>query len=173
MGTIHSNQSQNISNSQQTESAIDPLYYVLGKSLSIPGEKNSNRLDSISYSEQIWHSPVALHLPRRTSAVQNSATMFNFPPSPLLQYKDYSMQQKFKCDQCGMVFSSDGTLFKHKTRFCIGVKDSGIGRKPNYSEDEDIGSTTNYTKRLSVTIRKTVPHSSSIEKVRFCLHIIF
>ena len=68
--------------------------------------------------------------------------------------------QKYKCDQCGMVFPSNDALFKHKTRFCIGVKDSGIGRQPVYSDDEEL---ENQTRRS--TVRKVVRHHSPVEKV--------
>ena len=70
-------------------------------------------------------------------------------------------QQKYKCDQCGMVFPSDDSLFKHKTRFCIGVKDSGINRQPVYSDDEE---NHNPTKRFNQ--RKVIRHQSPVEKVR-------
>jgi len=83
-------------------------------------------------------------------------------------------QKKLKCDQCGMVFPSDRALHKHKRRFCIGVKDSGIGRNPIYSDDEEIDNTTsrrynNHTKQSAV--KNIIPHQSSLAKVRFCLHI--
>lgn len=65
--------------------------------------------------------------------------------------------QKYKCDQCGMVFPSNEALFKHKMRFCIGVKDSGIGRQPVYSDDEELENQTR---------RSTVRHHSPVEKVR-------
>lgn len=70
-------------------------------------------------------------------------------------------QQKFRCDQCGMAFPSDESLFKHKTRFCIGVKDSGINRHPVYSDDEDY---VNQSKR-TIT-QKVVQHQTPIEKKR-------
>jgi hypothetical protein len=113
---------------------------------------------------------------------QKSATISNFPSSlsPLLQHIRYSSdmftEKKLKCDQCGMVFPSDRALYKHKRRFCIGVKDSGIGRKPIHSDDEEIDNTNshrynNHTKQSAV--KNIIPHQSSVEKVRFCLHISF
>ena len=33
-----------------------------------------------------------------------------------------------KCDQCGMNFSSEATMQKHKEKFCIGLPDSGNNR---------------------------------------------
>jgi hypothetical protein len=79
-----------------------------------------------------------------------------------------STQQKYKCDQCGMIFPSNESLFKHKTRFCIGVKDSGIGRRPIYSDDEDIQGNTQRSTTRKVVIR----HHSPVEKVRFRLYIL-
>ena len=72
------------------------------------------------------------------------------------------IQQTFKCNQCGMIFPTDEALFKHRTRFCIGLKDSGIGRQPIYSDDEDI---SGYTNRSS--FRKTKQNPSPIDKVIF------
>jgi len=108
-------------------------------------------------------------------SLQKSATISNFPSSlsPLLQHihssSDMFTQKKLKCDQCGMVFPSDRALYKHKRRFCIGVKDSGIGRKPIYSDDEEIDRYNNHTKQSAV--KNIIPHQSSLAKVRFCLHI--
>lgn len=64
----------------------------------------------------------------------------------------------FKCDQCGMVFSSDEALFKHRTRFCIGANDSNNGRKVYYSDDEDIN---------GYTSRRVISHQSPSERVKF------
>ena len=74
-------------------------------------------------------------------------------------------QQKCKCDQCGMVFPSSDNLFKHKTRFCIGVEDSGIGRKPVDSDDENVhyNKNDNYNRRSPV--RRIIRHQSSATKV--------
>ncbi|UJR30693.1 hypothetical protein I4U23_018214 [Adineta vaga] len=46
------------------------------------------------------------------------------------------LYQTIKCAQCGMTFPNDEALAKHKTKFCVGVKDSGIGRKYHSSDDE-------------------------------------
>lgn len=95
-------------------------------------------------------------------------TVPSSPPPPIVEYpKAMTSYQKYKCDQCGMVFPSNESLFKHKTRFCIGVKDSGIGRQPVYSDDEDL---ENQTRRS--TVRKVVRHQSPpapVEKVRFLI----
>jgi hypothetical protein len=191
IGIICTSQPQNISNPQQTKSTVDSLSYVLGKNRSIPGENYSyrfkknfdtNRLDFIPYSQHVWYLPITLHLPRTTLVLQKAATISNFPSSlsPLLQHIHYSShmftQENFKCDQCGIVFPSDRALYKHKRRFCIGVKDSGIGRKPIHSDDEEIDNTNshrynNHTKQSAV--KNIIPHQSSVEKVRFCLHISF
>ncbi len=42
-----------------------------------------------------------------------------------------------KCDQCGMMFSSEVGLTKHKEKFCIGLPDSGNNR-----EDLTLGDTS-------------------------------
>lgn len=94
------------------------------------------------------------------------------PAPPIVEYPSTMMSyQKYKCDQCGMVFPSNESLFKHKTRFCIGVKDSGIGRQPVYSDDEDL---ENQTRRS--TVRKVVRHYSPpppppVDKVCFICFI--
>lgn len=173
MGTLWSKQPQNLSNPQQTKPPINSSSYLLGKNTSVLQEEtpvqldnhfDHNRLHFIPDSERLWDSPLPLRLPK-----------FNRPlsPPPLrLEYQDkMPTQQKYKCDQCGMVFPSDDSLFRHKTRFCIGVKDSGIGRQPVYSDDEEIE-----TKRS--TGRRTIQHQSPVEKVRFykslkAYHILF
>ncbi|CAF3829025.1 unnamed protein product [Adineta steineri] len=76
------------------------------------------------------------------------------------------IQQYFKCDQCGMKFPTDEALFKHKTRFCIGVKDSGIGRKFIYSDDEGTDITTNKNYTIQSAGTSVLQHKSSVEKKR-------
>jgi hypothetical protein len=167
MGTLHTKRSQNLS----TSPPIDASSYLLGKNQSIPGEKTSNdfdinRLNFIPDSEQQWNSPLTLRLPRTAPVFERSTPLFN-RPIPLEYSTNMPTQQKYKCDQCGMIFPSNESLFKHKTRFCIGVKDSGIGRKPVYSDDEDIQGNTQRS-----TIRKVIRHHSPVEKVRFRLYIL-
>ena len=70
--------------------------------------------------------------------------------------------QTFKCDQCGMVFPTDESLFKHRTRFCIGVRDSGIGRQLYYTDDEQTNAHTNRS-----TFTKFIQPQSASEKVIF------
>ena len=72
------------------------------------------------------------------------------------------IHQTFKCHQCGMVFSTDEALFKHRTRFCIGLKDSGIGRNLIYSDDEEMNG---YTNRSG--LGKNEQNQSPVNKVRF------
>jgi hypothetical protein len=163
MGTLWSKQSPNLSNPPQLKTPIDSSSYLLGKNQPIPSEQSPsqlnnnfdyNRLHFIPDSDRLWNSPLTPPLPRS-----------NRPLSPPLRlhYIDYSTrmptQQKYKCDQCGMVFQSDDALFRHKTRFCIGVKDSGISRQPVYSDDEDHDTTRS-------TGRKTVQHQTPTIKVR-------
>jgi hypothetical protein len=150
MGTLCSRQSQNPPKS----SMIDPSSYLLGNN---PGEKNfdTNQLNFVPDSEQQWNPPLTLPVLKR------SISPINIPSTDMLTH------QKYKCDQCGMIFPSNESLFKHKTRFCIGVKDSGIGRQPVYSDDEQI---EDHTKRS--TVRKIVRHQSPIQKVIFRLFIL-
>lgn len=72
------------------------------------------------------------------------------------------MQITFKCDRCGMIFPTDEALYKHRTRFCIGAVDSGIGRKVYYSDDEDFNDYTNRPR-----LRKVIEHQSPAERVSF------
>ena len=72
------------------------------------------------------------------------------------------IQPTFKCNQCGMIFPTDEALFKHRTRFCIGLKDSGNGRRVYYSDDEE---TNGYTNRPR--FRKIEQIESPAEKVSF------
>jgi hypothetical protein len=170
MGTLCTKQSQNLSKTSSPPPPIDSSSYMLGKNRSNPGEKTSydfdvNQLNFIPDSEQLWDPPLTLPLPRTTSVLERSTSLSNLP-----KRIDYSTnmptQHKYKCDQCGMVFPTDESLFKHKTRFCIGVKDSGIGRQPIYSDDEEIDE---YSKRS--TTRKVIQHQSPIEKVRLIFYI--
>jgi hypothetical protein len=112
-------------------------------------------LNFVPDSEQQWDPPPALPVLKRPRSRVNFST-------PIFYSKDMPTYQKYKCDQCGMIFPSNESLFKHKTRFCIGVKDSGIGRQPVYSDDEEA---ENHTKRS--TVRKIIRHRSPVEKVIF------
>ncbi|CAF4564929.1 unnamed protein product [Rotaria sp. Silwood1] len=159
MGTSSTKPSRNITKPQGIKPTVDSSSYILGKNTSTAPEKNSNQLDNnfeynrlnfIPDSKKLWDLPVTSRVPRTTSVLQKSSTISNLSVSPQkrLQYldnsPDMSNQRKYKCDQCGIVFPSDEALFKHKTRFCIGVKDSGIGRKPVYSDDEEIDNNSSY-----------------------------
>ncbi|CAF1335818.1 unnamed protein product [Rotaria sordida] len=68
------------------------------------------------------------------------------------------IQLTVKCNQCGMIFANDEVLFKHKSRYCIGNKDSNIRRQQNYLDNNEIN---NYTRP---TLRKVITHQSPIEK---------
>ena len=65
------------------------------------------------------------------------------------------MSHIYKCGRCGMTFSSDEALYKHRTRFCIGAMSSSTG-KLNYSDDE------NPNPRTSRTLMK---YASPVDKV--------
>jgi len=117
-------------------------------------DRNPIELNFIPDSERQWNSSVPLHVPQTLSVVKRSE---NFDYSPRM-----STQQKYKCDQCGMVFPSDDSLFKHKARFCIGVKDSGINRQPIYSDDEDYPSPSKRT-----LPQKVIRHHSPVDRVCF------
>jgi len=69
------------------------------------------------------------------------------------------IENTFKCDRCEMIFPTDEALFKHRTRFCIGIIDSGTGRKIYYSDDEDINESNRST------LKKIVKNQLPIEKV--------
>ncbi|CAF1157985.1 unnamed protein product, partial [Rotaria sordida] len=62
------------------------------------------------------------------------------------------IQLTVKCNQCGMIFANDEVLFKHKSRYCIGNKDSNIRRQQNYLDNNEIN---NYTRP---TLRKVITH---------------
>jgi hypothetical protein len=76
--------------------------------------------------------------------------------SPLIM----PIQQTFKCHQCGMVFPTDEALYKHRSRFCIGLKDSGVERNLYYSDDEEING---YTSRAR--LRTLDRNQSPVNKV--------
>ncbi|CAF1056579.1 unnamed protein product [Adineta ricciae] len=75
--------------------------------------------------------------------------------------------QPIKCAQCGMTFPNDDALMKHKSKFCVGVKDSGINRKYNPSDDErtDRYPRENYVFNRPSSKRGT-KHQSSVAKKR-------
>lgn len=111
-----------------------------------------------------WNSRLHSPLPRATPLFDRSNTPSNlhWPYRSITSRTDMSIvgDLKYKCDQCGMVFPSNENLFKHKTRFCIGVKDSGIGRKPVYSDDEE-----------STDSRRNLPlHTSRSTRTRVTEH---
>ncbi|CAF1256688.1 unnamed protein product [Adineta steineri] len=81
------------------------------------------------------------------------------------------IQHVIKCAQCGMVFPNDDALVKHKTRFCVGVKDSGIGRKVYYSDDDfNTGHARKPYQSDRPTSRKGVKYSQSLDKKRDDIH---
>ena len=65
------------------------------------------------------------------------------------------MSNIYKCGRCGMTFSTDEALYKHRMRFCLGAISSNTGRL-HYSDDEDLNQTT---------ARTTLKYSSPIDKV--------
>lgn len=71
------------------------------------------------------------------------------------------MSNIYKCGRCGMIFSTDEGLYKHRTRYCIGAMSSSTGRL-NYSDDEDLNQTT---------ARTRLKYSSPIDKViEICIY---
>jgi hypothetical protein len=106
--------------------------------------------------DRSWNSHLTTH---------SESTYPNLQTSYPLQMP---IQPVFKCDQCGMVFSNDEALFKHKTRFCVGARDSGIGRKPIYSDDEELNGYNYPTNRSTL---RTTNYHSPVEKVIFHFHI--
>ncbi|CAF1068244.1 unnamed protein product [Adineta ricciae] len=73
--------------------------------------------------------------------------------------------QRFKCNQCGMKFPSDDNLYRHKKQFCIGVKDSGIGRI-RIESDNDEADQSDKSRNGKHTKRSTKKHRSPIERKR-------
>lgn len=67
------------------------------------------------------------------------------------------MSHIYKCGRCGMTFSSDEALYKHRTRFCIGAMSSSTG-KLNYSDDE------NLNPRMTPS-RTLMKYASPVDKV--------
>jgi hypothetical protein len=146
MGSTVSRPPTRVSHFREEKSSIDPSTYLLGSSKrSFSPEQQSPSTEPLPFlppSERLWKPRVTSPWPRTSSLLHRPTIFYNRPRSALkLQYLTYltgmPADQKYKCDQCGMIFPSTEALFKHKTRFCIGVKDSGIGRKPVYSDDED------------------------------------
>lgn len=167
MGASCNRQSENLVKSP----TIDSSDYLLGKNQSDLNKKTSydfdvNRLNFIPDSDQLWEPPPSSpkYVPQPTTILERPRTLFNYPNSIKMP-----TQLKYKCDQCGMIFPTDESLFKHKTRFCIGVKDSGIGRKPVYSDEEDIDNDNNTTR---TSRKKVIRHQSPVEKVRL-ISILF
>ncbi len=62
----------------------------------------------------------------------------------------------YQCNQCGMVFPTDEALFKHRTRFCIGTMDSNIGKRLDYSDDEDVNQLTSKNPKYQSPIDKVI-----------------
>ena len=61
----------------------------------------------------------------------------------------------YQCSQCGMTFSTDEALYKHRTRYCLGPVDANVGKRLYYSDDDDVNQLT----------PRTSKHQSPIEKV--------
>lgn len=175
MGSRVSRPPTRVSHFREEKSSIDPSTYLLGTpKRSFSPEPTSTELVSdplpfLPDPERLWKPRVTSRWPRTTSLLHRPTIFYNRPRSALkLQYLNYltSMpaEHKYKCDQCGMIFPSTDALFKHKTRFCIGVKDSGIGRKPVYSDDEDTPESHRHNGRS--TERKAIRHQSPTTTVR-------
>ncbi|CAM4854625.1 unnamed protein product [Rotaria socialis] len=121
-----------------------------------------------------WSPLLTLNSQRLAPVLQKPPIVHNRPVSPEQPILDsdsshsMSTQNKYKCDQCGIVFASNDALYKHKARFCIGVKDSGIGREPIYSDDEDIeGDSANYASNgftKKGPAKKVIQHQSPRKK---------
>ena len=177
MGSRVSRPPTRVSHFPEEKSSIDPSTYLLGipkRSFSPEPspELASEPLPFLPDPEPLWKPRVTSPWPRTTSLLHRPTIFYNRPRSALkFQYLKYltSMpaEQKYKCDQCGMIFPSTEALFKHKTRFCIGVKDSGIGRKPVYSDDEDTPeSRRDHRHNGRSTERKVIRHQSPTATVR-------
>ncbi|CAF1286983.1 unnamed protein product [Rotaria magnacalcarata] len=183
METSSFNQSENLSKHQQIKPIFDSASYILGKHKTVALKTNSNQLNTSSEQHKPriindfklpWSPLLTSNSQRLAPVLQKSTIVHNRPVAPEQQILDsdsshsMSTQNKYKCDQCGIVFASNEALHKHKARFCIGVKDSGIGREPIYSDDEDIGdASANYavngfTKKGPA--KKVIQHQSPRKK---------
>jgi hypothetical protein len=124
-------------------------------------KKSENKFDS-QHTEPFIN---LYHLDHNKSYSNDISQPFDdqLQTQPLL---NMPIENTFGCEQCGMVFSNDEALFKHKTRFCLGINNSSIGRKLYYSDDEEMNESTreNYLTNRS-KLKKVVKHDSSIEKV--------
>lgn len=73
----------------------------------------------------------------------------------------------FQCHECGMIFPSDEALYKHRIRFCVGSKDSVLGRQLHASNP---GRTNGYSKEYYPStdskLRNIGENLSPIERVR-------
>lgn len=195
MGTTSFKQSEYSSDFQERKTATDSASYILGKHSSILREKptdppiNSNNsvenaLSFIPNPKPPWNlrsasplrTPILSNPRKRTVTTKRFTSLNQHKPDFDRLPRIMSAQDRFKCDQCGIVFPSNEALFKHKTRFCIGVKDSGIGRDPIYSDDEDkVDNKTprrdnGYTRKSPVKI--VVHHPTPRKKVtgRLCFY---
>lgn len=144
MGSFGSKQSQNLLDSEYTQKSIKKRSQRL--------EKNTSDLDDLSI--QLTSQETL-----RTASPSLQSQIINLENMPV---------QK-KCIQCGMAFPNDEALSKHKTRFCIGVKDSGIGRKVNYSADSYPRPNKRYDRPPST--RRDPKYQSQLEKVIFNLYM--
>ncbi|CAF3588201.1 unnamed protein product [Rotaria socialis] len=78
------------------------------------------------------------------------------------------IQPTYRCNYCGMVFTSDEALYKHRTRFCVGNPDASIRRNPNNLNNGTNGTTfmsENYS-NSQPTLGKITAYPSPIEKKR-------
>ena len=176
MGVSQTRPSSTVADLPQGKRAGDSSSYVLGrKRSSLTSEPfDKNRLNFIPHSDRTWDWKHSSPSPRTPSLLHRPATVYSLPRSSrLYSYVDYPTpmptDRKSKCDQCGMVFPSNDALFKHKTRFCIGVKDSGIGRKPVYSDDDDDDDGSDYHRHTDrskrSTVRRVIRYPSPAHKV--------
>ena len=121
---------------EKTTKIVDPRSYLFG-------DRYRSSIKEKRHSSQ-WNSPAS-----------SRNILFN---RPLIYFEAMPKNHNSRCDQCGMIFGSNDALLKHKTRFCIGVKDSGIGRNPVYSDDEETS-----TKRRHHDRR--IPLETSVNRV--------
>jgi hypothetical protein len=108
-------------------------------------------------------------LQNKTSSLPDTTTIDHRSSTPVqFQYTSnhsvtMPVNQTHRCEQCGMFFSSYEAQLKHKTRFCLGVQDSGIGRE-HVVIDQPFHDRTHSTRHM-LDHTQLVPVRSSVDKV--------
>ena len=89
-----------------------------------------------------------------TARTQGTISKLNASPT---------FERNFKCEQCGMLFSSEESLQKHTEKFCIGVPDSGVNRDDISYDESSIQIDPNLTKQGNGTFYIETPRPKTDE----------